>query len=232
MHRPIKATSEQRTLFKLPSFPIIFLFWSSFYQPRRRAQNLLVMEGKFRSLEEAFLAFRDGKSAGSNDAIEFLFDKYNPGLILLADSLQPNSFRSLHVVNNSWRKAVRKRTTFQSRADLSAFLRRVVEMACIPPPFRLKPKKNEPLEKKEFPEFVLNESDAEDPYGFLIEKAIGLLGPLPFKTRKIFELFYNEGKTESEIARVLGMTKQVVVQKMQQVLNQGLPPLGNGPCPL
>lgn len=172
------------------------------------------MEQKFHSLEDALQSF----TKGDKDASGYLLERFYPGLILFADSLQPDHSRSELHVNNSWRKACRKHATFANLADLKTFLRKAIRRACTLPPNFLKPRRRSAAQKKEFAEFTSGNAETESPHASLIEKAMRHIGPQPLKTRVILELFFKYGKDPYEIARILGLTTQIVKARIEQAL--------------
>ena len=176
------------------------------------------MEQKFHSVDNAFQSFRKG----DRNAFGYLLERFYPALLLFADSLQPDPTRSEALVNSSWRKACGKYDNFGSLAELTAFIRKTIRNACTPPPYFRRPKKKEPVEKKDFVEFASGSPEATNHNTSLIDKAMGYFGPMPLKTRNILDLFYKEGKNASEIARRLGLTTQIVKARIEQARRSNL----------
>lgn len=168
--------------------------------------------------EDWFTQFKKGDKKAFAQMVRL----YEPGLILFADSLQPNELRSEKIVSRSFQKAFARRKIFTSKDDLLIFLRKLIKKACTPPRYFRRTRKIITRKEEEFPEFCQNDSCAETPFTCLIEKGIWFFGPMPPKTRLIFELFYRDLRSESEIAAELGLTKQDVMKKMRRFLK--IPP--------
>ncbi|HEX9513940.1 MAG TPA: hypothetical protein VF939_25790 [Puia sp.] len=166
------------------------------------------------SPEDWFKKFKEG----DKEAFAQMVHSFELSLILLADALQPDEPRSEKIVYRSFTKAFNRRRTFESKDDLLAYLRKIIIKACTPRRYFRRPKKIAAREKKDFPEFFQNESYAENPFILLIKNGIRQMGPMPLITRRIFELFYEEARSESEIAAELGLTRQEVMTKMNRFL--------------
>jgi DNA-directed RNA polymerase specialized sigma24 family protein len=173
-----------------------------------------LMDNHSLSHEDLFESFKKG----DQNAFAQLFELFHSGLVLLADSLQPDEDLSEKIANTSLAEAWEKRKSFRSWDHLTTDLRKITEKACTPRRNSLSIKKKTAKEKEEFPEFFQNHSAEENLIDILLENMIGQMGPMSVRTRRIFHLSCFEGKSYAEIATELDMTKQAVTARMNRVL--------------
>jgi RNA polymerase sigma-70 factor (ECF subfamily) len=147
---------------------------------------------------------------GDENAFIKLFHLHYSRLFLLAFVLWPDDLRSEDIVNESFLKAWKKRRSFRTLKDLLTFLEGVIEEAYTPPWHS-----TEAIEEDPFHQYgdhdILNQNrcNTECP-NILLERALGYIGPISLINRRILELFYLDGKSTSQIAVKLGMTRGAV----------------------
>src|SRR5882672_5137887 len=142
------------------------------------------MRENSQSFEYLFELFREG----DQDAFAQLFQEFRPGLVLIAALRLPDNPLAEEIPNNSLFKAWKKRKSFRNLDELSMFLDKETEKACLSHQDPLHPGRNVPKENRD-PEFYPHDTDIDSPYVPLLEKVIGQM-ELSGCTRRIFDLFF------------------------------------------
>jgi DNA-directed RNA polymerase specialized sigma24 family protein len=165
------------------------------------------------SSDDLFRLFQEG----DKDAFDLLFQKFHPGLVLVIALRRPNDVHTEKIAADSFFEAWKKRKKCENLASFSILLDKAAKKACDDCPNPPGIRRNPPKENRD-PEFYPHDIDIDSPFVTLLEKVIEQMD-LPMVTRRIFHLHFIEGKTRSQIAVKMNMTREAVAARIRRALD-------------
>jgi len=169
-------------------------------------------------MEDLFRRFK----GGDKEAFDLLYKEFFPGLVLVTALRLPENVHPEKIAEDSYFKAWKKRKKCADLAAFSLLLDRAAKKAC-------SGRANSPVvpgkvpKENRDPEFNSHDIDIDSPFVGLLEKVIGQMD-LPLMTRTIFHMHFIEGKTRSQIAAKMNMTREAVAARIRRALDPaGMP---------
>lgn len=164
------------------------------------------MQEKIYQDEDVVLALQKGKK----EAFAFFFHEYYTALCFFANNILHNEDEAKDIVQDSFVKLWNSRNANYQSENVKSFLYTIVRNGCLN---ALKKRKVIMKAEQELKKaHALSDSDQFDEitHAEIVRQVFGAIDVLPTQMKKVFKLYYMEGKNYKEIASTLHTSSETV----------------------
>lgn len=158
--------------------------------------------------------FKEGKDAGTAG----LYDKFYKGLVYFARQIVLHAGEAEDIVQDTMIKLFQKRADFDALSDIKSFLYVSVRNACFN---YLKARERHELSHQEL--LYLNpegeeRADLEMLRATVLSEIFNEISALPEQCGRVFQLIYLKKKSTAEVAQMLGISPQTVLNQKARAI--------------